>query len=90
MLQSTLYFLILGLVVFSPAVSALGISGSSTIQPIIEQRIPLYTAQGGEAVTLKEGGSGNGIINPPRGPDWLLGDVRAAVSDKIGDRSNQG
>lgn len=46
---------------------ALDISGSSTIQPVIEKLIPLYYEQGGEAVKLSGGGSGAGIKNAQSG-----------------------
>lgn len=42
---------------------ALDISGASSIQPVLEKMIPLYTARGGEAVKLSAGGSGAGIKN---------------------------
>jgi phosphate transport system substrate-binding protein len=42
--------------------NALDISGSSTVQPVVEKLIPLYT-QGGEAVTVAGGGSGAGVKN---------------------------
>jgi phosphate transport system substrate-binding protein len=42
-------------------VHALDISGSSTVQPVVERLVPLYTAQGGEAVKVTGGGSGAGI-----------------------------
>jgi phosphate transport system substrate-binding protein len=71
MIRSALYAAILGLTVFSPAASALEISGSSTIQPIVEKLIPLYTAQGGEAVNLKGGGSGAGIKNASSGASQI-------------------
>lgn len=40
---------------------ALDISGSSTIQPIVEKLLPLYQSKGGEPVQLKAGGSGAGV-----------------------------
>lgn len=42
------------------AAHALDISGASTIQPVVEKLIPLYTQQGGEPVRLAAGGSSVG------------------------------
>lgn len=41
---------------------ALDISGSSTVQPVVEKLVPLFT-QGGEAVKVSGGGSGTGVKN---------------------------
>lgn len=62
--------LLLGLLYAQPSV-ALDISGSSTIQPIVEKLIPLYTASGGEAVKLTGGGSGAGIKNAQSGASQI-------------------
>jgi phosphate transport system substrate-binding protein len=59
-----------GLFCIFPA-HALDISGSSTIQPVVEKLIPLYTAQGGEAVKLTGGGSGAGIKNTQSGASQI-------------------
>lgn len=50
---------------------ALDISGSSTVQPVVEKLIPLYTAQGGEAVKLSGGGSGAGIKDATSGKSQI-------------------
>lgn len=59
---------------------ALDISGSSTIQPIVEKLVPLYAAKGGEAVTLSGGGSGAGIKNALAGTSQI-GMVSRALTD---------
>lgn len=59
---------------------ALDISGSSTIQPMVEKLIPLYVAKGGEAVTLAGGGSGAGVKNALAGTSQI-GMVSRALSD---------
>lgn len=52
----------IALLLLMPAsLHALEISGSSTVQPVVDRLIPLYTEQGGEAVGLAGGGSGAGI-----------------------------
>lgn len=43
-------------------VYAFDISGSSTVQPVVEKLIPLFT-QGGESVKVTGGGSGAGVKN---------------------------
>lgn len=50
----------------APAV-ALDISGASTVQPVVEKLVPLFSAGGGEAVRLSGGGSGAGIKNASEG-----------------------
>ena len=40
---------------------ALDIAGASTIQPVVDKLIPLYTSAGGEPVKLSGGGSGAGV-----------------------------
>jgi phosphate transport system substrate-binding protein len=47
------------------------ITGSSTVQPIVEKLIPLYTAQGGEAIRLAGGGSGTGVKNAIAGSSQI-------------------
>jgi phosphate transport system substrate-binding protein len=60
--------IILGL---SPTVHALDVSGASTVQPVVEKLIPLYTAQGGEAVRLAGGGSGADIKDATSGASQI-------------------
>ena len=67
-----LYGLILGLsLIHSPVVSALDISGASTVQPVVEKLIPLFTETGGEAVKLSGGGSGAAVKNAIAGTSQI-------------------
>lgn len=50
---------------------ALDISGSSTVQPIVEKLIPAYTQAGGEPVRLTAGGSGAGVKNAIAGTSQI-------------------
>lgn len=74
----------------APLVLALEISGASTVQPVVEKLIPLYTAQGGEAVKVSGGGSGAGIKNATAGTSQigmvsrdLKDDEKAALQNKV-------
>lgn len=63
---------LLGLVLaHAPQVMALDISGASTVQPVVEKLIPLYTGQGGEVVKLSGGGSGAGVKNATAGTSQI-------------------
>ena len=53
------------------AAHALDISGASTVQPVVQKLIPLYAAQGGEAITLSAGGSGAGVKNATEGKSQI-------------------
>jgi len=71
-------------------VLALDISGASTVQPVVEKLIPLYTAQGGEAVKLSGGGSGAGVKNATAGTSQigmvsrdLKDDEKAGLQNKV-------
>jgi phosphate transport system substrate-binding protein len=71
-------------------VLALDISGASTVQPVVEKLIPLYTSQGGEAVKLSGGGSGAGVKNATAGTSQigmvsrdLKDDEKAALQNKV-------
>lgn len=55
----------------TPCALALDISGSSTVQPVVEKLIPIYTQAGGEAVKLSAGGSGAGIKNAIAGTSQI-------------------
>ena len=46
---------------FCAGAFALDIAGASTIQPVVDKLIPLYTSAGGENVKLSAGGSGAGV-----------------------------
>lgn len=59
------------LAVHTPNVLALDISGSSTIQPLVEKLIPIYRERGGEAVKLSGGGSGAGVKNATAGTSQI-------------------
>lgn len=50
---------------------ALDISGASTVQPVVEKLIPIFTGQGGEAVKLAGGGSGAGIKDASSGKSQI-------------------
>lgn len=50
---------------------ALDISGASTVQPVVEKLIPLYSAKGGEPVKLSGGGSGAGVKNVTTGASQI-------------------
>lgn len=74
----------------APMVLALDISGASTVQPVVEKLIPLYTAQGGESVRLSGGGSGAGIKNALAGSSQigmvsrdLKDDEKAGLQNKV-------
>jgi len=74
----------------APMVLALDISGASTVQPVVEKLIPLYTAQGGESVKLSGGGSGAGIKNAVAGTSQigmvsreLKDDEKAGLQNKV-------
>ncbi|HNF92115.1 MAG TPA: phosphate ABC transporter substrate-binding protein [Accumulibacter sp.] len=58
-------------VTLSPPLAALDISGASTVQPVVEKLIPLFTAQGGESVKLSGGGSGAGVKNTLSGTSQI-------------------
>lgn len=69
---------------------ALDISGASTVQPVVEKLIPLYTSQGGEAVKLSGGGSGAGVKNATAGTSQigmvsrdLKDEEKAALQNKV-------
>jgi phosphate transport system substrate-binding protein len=69
---------------------ALDISGASTVQPVVEKLIPLWTAQGGEAVKLAGGGSGAGIKDATSGKSQigmvsrdLKDEEKAALKNKV-------
>lgn len=63
---------LLGLCVAHASIAfALDISGASTVQPVVEKLIPLYTSQGGEAVKLSGGGSGAGVKNATAGTSQI-------------------
>lgn len=69
---------------------ALDVSGSSTVQPVVEKLIPLYTAQGGEAIKLSGGGSGAGVKDAISGKSPigmvsrdLKEDEKAALKNKV-------
>lgn len=51
----------LALSLASPGLAALDISGASTVQPVVERLVPVFTEQTGEPVRLAGGGSGAGI-----------------------------
>lgn len=53
------------------ATLALDISGSSTIQPIVEKLVPAFQAQGGEPVQVRAGGSGAGVKNAIAGTSQI-------------------
>jgi phosphate transport system substrate-binding protein len=55
----------------APLVWALDISGASTVQPVVERLIPLFTQHGGEAVQLAGGGSGAGVKNTLAGTSQI-------------------
>ncbi len=69
-----------GLFWLSGTASALDISGSSTIQPIVARLIPLYDTAGGEPVKLVSGGSGAGIADVLSGKSQI-GMVSRALKD---------
>lgn len=50
---------------------AMDISGASTVQPVVQKLIPLFTAKGGEPVKLAGGGSGAGIKNATSGASQI-------------------
>ncbi|WP_018990475.1 phosphate ABC transporter substrate-binding protein [Aromatoleum toluclasticum] len=69
---------------------ALDISGSSTVQPVVEKLVPLYAKRGGEAVTLAGGGSGAGVKNAIAGTSQigmvsrdLKDDEKAALKNAV-------
>lgn len=65
-------FCLLGMaLVHTPFSLALDISGASTVQPVVEKLIPLFTSQGGEAVKLSGGGSGAGVKNATAGTSQI-------------------
>ncbi|MGQ9831722.1 MAG: substrate-binding domain-containing protein [Thermochromatium sp.] len=61
----------LALSLASPGLAALDISGSTTVQPIIERLVPIFTEQTGEPVRLAGGGSGAGIKNALSGASQI-------------------
>lgn len=65
----------------SPA-RALDISGSSTIQPIVEKLMPSYLAAGGEPIRLTGGGSGAGVKNAISGASQIGMASRALKDDE--------
>jgi len=67
--RSALAALLLGMQ--APSLLALDISGSSTIQPLVEKWIPLYREKGGEAIKLSGGGSGAGVKNAIAGTSQI-------------------
>lgn len=74
----------------SGAAMALDISGASTVQPVVEKLIPLYTSQGGEPVKLSGGGSGAGVKNAIAGTSQigmvsrdLKDEEKAALQNKV-------
>lgn len=54
----------------TPLASALDISGSSTVQPVVERLTPLFT-HGNEAVKVSGGGSGAGVKNAIAGTSQI-------------------
>lgn len=69
---------------------ALDVSGSSTVQPVVEKLIPLYTAQGGETIKLSGGGSGAGVKDAISGKSQigmvsrdLKGDEKSALKNTV-------
>lgn len=72
------------------AAMALDISGASTVQPVVEKLIPLYTSQGGEPVKLSGGGSSAGVKNATAGTSQigmvsrdLKDEEKAALQNKV-------
>lgn len=53
------------------SVLAIDISGASTVQPVVEKLVPLWVAQGGEAVKVAGGGSGAGIKDATSGKSQI-------------------
>lgn len=65
-------FCLLGIaLVQTPFSLAMDISGASTVQPVVEKLIPLFSSQGGEAVKLSGGGSGAGVKNATAGTSQI-------------------
>lgn len=70
-LTHPLFALLLTLTLTLPPAQALDISGSSTVQPVVERLIPLFTGQGGEPIQLSGGGSGAGVKNAIAGTSQI-------------------
>lgn len=69
---------------------ALDISGASTVQPVVEKLVPLFTGQGGEAIKLSGGGSGAGIKDAISGKSQigmvsrdLKADEKSVLQNKV-------
>lgn len=78
-----------GLGIALPAL-ALDISGSSTVQPVVQKLIPLFNQGGGEPVKLAGGGSGAGVKNAASGASQigmvsrdLKGEESAALKNTV-------
>jgi phosphate transport system substrate-binding protein len=55
----------------APFARALDISGSSTVQPVVQKLIPLFNDKGGEPVKLTGGGSGAGVKDATSGKSQI-------------------
>lgn len=64
--------LLIGLsLVHSSMAFALDISGASTVQPVVEKLIPLFSEKGSEPIKLTGGGSGAGVKNAISGASQI-------------------